>query len=132
VNLRSATAFRSVASFTLALNELDVPVVAAINAHILHFERAWKASRHDGEIPTGFVFEAYTDGDGPYRLCQIRVGPGHGFRAIVMFLDNSPDAYWLYIYKKARNRQPEDMKRARTLAQRLWDELEKRDKHGKR
>ncbi len=119
VILRSATVFRSVASFTSALNEFDMPVVASINAHLLHFERAWKASRHDGEIPTGFYFEAYADVDGPYRLCQIRVGPNHGFRALVMFLNNSPDAYWIYIFKKVKNRQPEDMKRARTLAQRL-------------
>lgn len=132
VSLRSATVFRSVVSFTSALDGFDVSAAAIISAHLMHFEKAWKASRHDGEIPTGFVFEAYIDVDGPYRLCQIRVGPGHGFRAIVMFLDNSPEGYWIYIFKKVRDRQPDDMKRARTLAQRLWDELEKRDKHGKR
>lgn len=130
MNVRSATVFRSVASFITALEGFDNSAVAAINAHLMHFERTWKASRHDGEIPTGFVFEAYTDIDGPYRLCQIRVGPNRGFRALVMFLNNSPEAYWIYVFKKVKNRQPEDIKRARELAQRLWDERKEKKNDG--
>lgn len=132
MSLRSATVFSTIESFTLALNEFDVSVVASINAHIVLFEKAWKGSKHDGEILSGFEFEAYTGVSGPYRLCQIRVGPGRGFRALVMFPNDSSEAYWIYIYKKVRNRQPDDMDRARTLAQRLWDKLQKRGTHGTR
>jgi hypothetical protein len=49
-----------------------------------------------------------------------------------MFLDSSSDAYWIDIFKKVKDRQPEDMKRARLLAQRLWDELKRRNDHGTR
>ncbi len=129
---RSNTVFRKLSGFTTALDAFDTSVAAAITAHILQFERAWKASRHDGELPTGFRFEAYLKVDAPYRLCQIRVGPKHGYRALVMFLDSSSDAYWIDIFKKVKDRQPEDMKRARLLAQRLWDELKRRNDHGTR
>lgn len=124
---RSVTVFRRLASFTTILDKLDSSASAPIVAHIIQFERAWKASRHDGEIPSGFYFEAYLKVDDPYRLCQVRVGPKHGYRALVVFLDRSSDAYWIYIFKKVRDRQPEDMNRARVLAQRLWDELQRRN-----
>jgi hypothetical protein len=123
VGTRSNTVFRKLFGFTTAVDMFDMSVVAAINAHILQFERAWKASRHDGELPTGFRFEAYLKVDEPYRLCQIRVGPKHGYRALVMFLDRSSDAYWIYVFKKVKDRQPEDMNRARLLAQRFWHQL---------
>lgn len=129
---RSTTVFRKLSGFTAALDRFDMSVVAALTAHILQFERAWRASRHDGELPTGFHFEAYLKVDEPYRLCQIRVGPKHGYRALVMFPDKSSDAYWVHIFKKVKDRQPEDMKRARLLSQRLWDEIKGRNDYESR
>lgn len=127
---RSATVFRRLASCTELLNSFDGPVVASIVAHMMQFERAWKASRHDGEIPSGFHFEAYLKISEPYRLCQIRIGPKHGYRALVMLLDESADACWIYLFKKVRDRQPEDMNRARMLAERYWNQLQRRDDDG--
>ena len=127
---RRETVFRRLASFTKSLDEFDTRVTAAITAHIIQFENAWKASRHDGEIPSGFCFEPYLKIDAPYRLCQIRVGPKRGYRALVMFLDRSSEAYWIYACKKVKDRQPDDMNRARILAERLWDELKRRGTNG--
>lgn len=132
MSIRSGTVFYRDAGFTSALDKFDYSVVAAINAHIIHFERAWRASKHDGDIPAGFCLEAYHDIDGPYRLYQIRVGPKHGYRATIMFLDRGSDAYWMYVFKKVKDRQPEDMKRARMCAQQLWNELQRRNDHGTR
>jgi hypothetical protein len=129
VSARSVTVFYSDDSFTDALNQLDVSVVAAVNVHLVRFENAWKASKHDGEIPAGFYLEAYHDVDGPYQLYQIRVGPRHGCRVVVMFLDGGSDAYWVHIFQKVKNRQPEDMKRAHLYAQRLWAKLQRRNDH---
>jgi hypothetical protein len=72
----------------------------------------------------GITLNPNTDVDGPYRLGQIRLGPNHGYRSLAMFLDKSSSAYWIYVYKKVRDRQPEDMERGRRIAQRLWNEIE--------
>ena len=123
---RNTAVFYRIASFDNGLNTFDTRVVATIEAHIVHFERAWKASGHDGEIPSSFFFEAYLHVDEPYRLCQIRVGPKRGYRALIMFLNRSPNAFWIYVFKKVKNRQPEDMERARIIAQKLWNQLQER------
>jgi len=59
------------------------------------------------------------------QLYQIRVGPGNppSYRAWVMFLDESTDAYWVYAFKKGKGRQPEDMDRGRELAKRHWEKI---------
>src|SRR5437763_1564477 len=86
-----------------------------ITPHINHFEIAWRDSRHDGDLPSGFHAEQDKEVVGPFQLYQIRVGPGNlpRYRAWVMFLDGSTDAYWVYAFKKGKGRQPEDMDRAR-------------------
>jgi hypothetical protein len=117
---RSKTAFYPLKSFTEVIDRFDTRVGKAITDHINYFQSAWKASRHDGELPSGYCVEQDKEVDGPYRLYQIRVGPGRGYRAWIMFLNNSPDAYWIYAFKKTKDKQPEDMERARVLAQRYW------------
>ena len=118
---RSIAIFYRIASFENALQEFDTTVDAQIEAHIAYFEQAWRASNHDGDIPSGFCFEAYLQVQQAYRLCQIRVGPGHGYRCVVMVLDRSSAAYWVYAFKKTRNRQPKDMARACEIAEKLWN-----------
>ena len=132
MNIRKDTVFRRLAIFTADLDAFDPSVIVIIENHILQFQRAWRASRHDGELSPGFHFEAYVKIDDPYRLCQIRVGPKQGYRASVMFLDGSSGAYWVYIFKKMKDKQPDDMKRARHLAQRFWNELERKNENGTR
>lgn len=112
-------------SFTEIVERFDKRVNQAINAHAAHFEKAWRASRHDGELPDGFEMEQDTEIVGPFQLYQIRVGPGRGYRADVMFLHESPEAYWVYAFKKGKRRQPEDMERARVLAQRQWEKIKR-------
>ncbi len=120
---RSETVFYQLRSFIKVVDGFDKSVNKMITAHIIHFQVAWKASRHDGELPSSCCVEQNKKVDGPYQLYQIRVGPGRGYRAWVMFLDNSPDAYWIYVFKKTKDRQPEDMERARVLAQRYWEQI---------
>jgi hypothetical protein len=74
-------------------------------------------------VSYGYCVEQDKKVGGPYQLYQIRVGPGRGYRVWVMFLDNSPDAYWIYAFKKEKDRQPEDMERARVLAQKYWEQI---------
>jgi hypothetical protein len=125
---RSETVFSRLSSFTEVVDGFDKSVKNAITAHIIHFEIAWCASKHDGELPSGYHAEQDKEVVGPYQLYQIRVGPGRtrGYRAWVMFLDGSPDAYWVYAFKKGKGRQPEDMERARVLAQRHWEKIRRR------
>ena len=121
---RSDAVFSTLRSFTEVIDGFDKRVSNLINVHIIHFQVAWRASRHDGELPASCCIEQDKKAvDGPYQLYQIRVGPGRGYRAWVMFLDNGPDAYWIYAFKKEKDRQPEDMERARTIAQKYWEQI---------
>ena len=122
---RSKTVFFKLISFTEIVDGYDKQVNRRITAHINHFEIAWCTSRHDGDLPSGFHAEQDKEVVGPFQLYQIRVGPGNppGYRAWVMFLDGSTDAYWVYAFKKGKGRQPEDMDRARVLAQRHWEKI---------
>ncbi len=120
---RSKTVFYTLKSFTEVVDGYDKQVTRRIAAHITHFEIAWRASRHDGDLPSGFHTEQDKEVVGPFQLYQIRVGPGNGYRAWIMFLQESTDAYWVYVFKKVKDRQPEDMNRARVLAQRHWEKI---------
>ena len=126
---RSETVFFKLISFTEIVDGFDKHVNSRIIAHINRFEIAWCASRHDGDLPSGFHVEQDKEVVGPFQLYQIRVGPGNppGYRAWVMFLKESTDAYWVYAFKKGKDRQPEDMNRARVLAQRFWEKIKERD-----
>lgn len=126
MSLRDETRFYATVAFLEILDTYDVYVKATIAAHLKHFEQAWCNSNHDGDLPSSNQFEAYTDVRGPYRLGQIRLGPGHGYRALVMLLNGRAEAYWVYLFKKGKRRQPEDMQRGRIKAQQLWIEIEKR------
>jgi hypothetical protein len=123
MGVRSETVFYQLRSFIKAVGGFDKSVIRMINDHTDKFEIAWCASRHDGELPSGYCVEQDKKVGGPYKLYQIRVGPRCGYRAWVMFLDNSPDAYWIYAFKKEKDRQPEDMERARVFAQRYWEQI---------
>ena len=120
---RSKTIFFKLTSFTEIVERYDKQVNRRITAHINHFEIAWCASKHDGDLPSGFHAEQDKEVVGPFQLYQIRVGPGRGYRAWVMFLNGRSDAYWVYAFKKGKGRQPEDMDRARVLAQRHWEKI---------
>jgi len=122
---RSETIFSKLSIFIEIVDGYDKPVNRRITAHINRFEIAWCASRHDGNLPSGFCAEQDKEVVGPFQLYQIRVGPGNppGYRAWVMFLDEGTDAYWIYAFKKSKGRQPEDMERARVLALRHWEKI---------
>jgi hypothetical protein len=125
VSSRSKTVFFKLICFKDVVDGYNKDVNSRITAHINHFEIAWCDSRHDGDLPSGFHAEQDKEDVGPFQLYQIRVGPGNppGYRAWIMFLDKSTDAYWVYAFKKGKGRQPEDMNRARVLAQRHWEQI---------
>jgi hypothetical protein len=125
VGTRSDTVFSKLSIFIEIVDGYDKHVNRRITAHINRFEIAWCASRHDGDLPSGFRAEQDKEVVGPFQLYQIRVGPGNppDYRAWVMFLDEGIDAYWVYVFKKGKGRQPEDMERARVLALRHWEKI---------
>lgn len=123
---RNGTKFSTRPTFTEVIDTYDISVAAAIVVHLQYFENAWRASRHDGELPNSFHFEAYTDVDGQYRLGQIRVGANHSYRVLAMFLNERSQAYWIYAYKKVKQRQQKDMERSRLIAQQLWNMIKEK------
>ncbi|MGH2496708.1 MAG: hypothetical protein ACRDIV_18560 [Ktedonobacteraceae bacterium] len=117
---RSDTRFYKISGFIKAIQDLGVPS-AMITEHIAKFERAWCESRMDGDVPSRYHFEHYKKVTDPYRLCHVRVGPNNNYRAVVMFPDGRANAYWIYVYKKEGNREPQEMELARKRAKQFWE-----------
>ena len=126
---RSETKFLSYYRFDEALEDLGSPANLRIADHILRFQRAWRQSRTDSELNGSFKFKHYDDVDGPYRLCQIYVGPNSDFRAAVMFPQGKAATYWVYVFKKQRGNDRAQVKRAKLFAKDCWNTI-KGDKNG--
>jgi hypothetical protein len=117
---RSETKFLNYHRFDEALEDIGSPANLRIADHMLRFQRAWQQSRTDNELNGSFKFKQY-DVDGPYRLCQIYVGPNSDYRAAVMFPQGRPAAYWIYVFKKQRGNDRAQVKRAKLFAIDCWN-----------
>jgi len=121
VEFRSRTTFYWFKTFEDAISSFNTIVTAEIVDDINRFEPAWRNSRYDGDLPSGFHFEHYKDVDGPYRLCHIRAGPRRGYRAVVVFPNGELKAWWVYAYKKGAMREHKEMERAYSCARLYWN-----------
>lgn len=120
MTVRSETKFFKYSRFDEALEEIGSPVNLRIVDHLLRFERVWRQSRIDSDLNRGFYFKQYDGVDGPYRLCQIYVGPNGDYRAVVMFPDGRLSAYWVYAFKKQKGNDRQEVKRAKLAAIACW------------
>ncbi len=123
---RSQTKFDRTFIFDEALGAFSKFNAQIILDHIERFQRAWCASNVDGDLNHRFRFEHYKEVRDPYRLCQIRIGPNNNYRAVVMFPDGCFDAHWIYVFKKEGQREPQEMKKAKSIAQEFWKTIKGR------
>lgn len=120
---RGETKFFNHERFNKALEEIGRPANVRIAEHILRFQRAWVQSNTDSDLNASFKFKQYDDVDGPYRLCQIYVGPNSDYRAVVMFPQGRLAAYWVYAFKKQRGNDRQQVSRAKLAAVACWNTI---------
>jgi hypothetical protein len=121
VEFRSRAVFSWFQTFEDVINSFNAIITAEIVDDVSRFEVAWRNSRHDGELPSGFHFEHYKDVDGPYRLCHIRAGPKRGYRSVVLFPNGELNAWWIYFYKKEAMKERKEMEKAYSCARLYWN-----------
>lgn len=115
---RSQTRFRRTSWYDEALNAIQPPKHGVVIAHVQTFERAWKASKTNEDIPPGYQFKRIEVMKGAYTLHQIYITSD--FRAIMMFPRDTSSSYWIYVWKKTSQNDRAAINRAKQIAARLW------------
>lgn len=127
---RSETEFKIYPGFEKAIDELGMTNSLQVTQDIIRFQRAYKQSNTDGDIPHGFEYKMIEKVLGLYSLHQIYVGPNNNFRALVMFpkgrIHGQLLAYWVYAFKKQRDNDRKKIKRAKAIARECWNSIERR------
>lgn len=100
-----------------------------IAADITRFQKAYKQSNINNDLPRSFNFKALENIAGRYTVCEIYVGPKNSFRAILIFphkrIQGRLLAYWVFLFKKQRLNDRPMVRRAKALALDCWNSLEK-------
>jgi hypothetical protein len=99
-----------------------------ITADIMRFQRAYKQSNINSDLPKGFNLTQLENVAGRYNLYEIYVGPSDNFRAIVMFphgrIRGQLLAFWVFAFKKQRNIDRPMIERAKAIASECWKSIE--------
>lgn len=94
---------------------------ARVLSHAQRFERAWRGSIIDHDIPSSFDFTPYPINE-PYRLVEIHLG--YDYRAFVMFPNGRLEAYWIHLFKKTGQKvPPKEINLAKSRAQDCWNRI---------
>lgn len=75
----------------------------------------------DSDLPAGYNFKQYKTPNEPYRLCQIYLG--RDYRAVVMFPHGRSEAYWIHVFKKEGQREPQEIELAKSRAKANWNAI---------
>jgi len=79
----------------------------------------------DLELRNGYQIEVHLTN--PYKLWQIYLR--RTYRAFVFFHKKAPDAYWVALFRKGKQREQQEVEVAKTRARELWNHI-KGDKDG--
>jgi len=128
LGLRSETEFRNYYRFDRAVDKLRSASMEIV-ADVVEFQRAYKQSNVDSQLPKRFHYTHLETIAGCYSLHEIYVGPKGGYRAVVM----SPHirvggkllAIWVFAFKKQRDIDRPMIERAKKIARECWNSLER-------
>ncbi len=127
MGLRSETEFINYYRFDKALDKLRNSSMR-ITADVMRFQRDYKQSNVDSDLPKGFNLTLLENVAGRYNLYEIYVGPNDNFRAIVMFphgqIRGRLLAFWVFAFKKQRNIDRPMIERAKAIASECWNSIE--------
>lgn len=123
---RSQTTFERTKQFDKSVAGLGPQNEARALATAQQFQREWKASKTNNDLPPGFNFKQLEAKPGQYRVCQIYAGSD--YRLAITFLIGQGRAYWLHAWKKTRMNNRTETELAQARAKSLWDELQRERK----
>jgi len=97
----------------------------SIVRYMNRFESDYQNSTMDLELRNGYQIEVHLTN--PYKLWQIYLR--RTYRAFVFFHKKAPDAYWVALFRKGKQREQQEVEVAKTRARELWNHI-KGDKDG--
>lgn len=89
-------------------------------AEVNRFSQRWKESASSGNLLSSFRFKSLGSQRGRYTLYQFDAT--RGFRVAFMRLDGDNDVYLIDCWKKTKQNNAVEVKRAKDRAQRFWQE----------
>lgn len=125
---RSKTTFFVERRFKRIILDFGPDDAAKIMTDSLLFEGFWHKSIVDDDIPPRYKLKVYKSrAHLPYKLYQIYVGPNRknlGYRVAVTFYNEALNACWIYAFKKEKQNESEEVKKAIKRAESYWSEKE--------
>lgn len=129
VRLRSETQFLLEPKLKKVVNDFGPGDAAIILNNLSSFEQAWKKSITDDDLPSRYKFKQYKGIKRPYKLYQIYVGPNRknlSYRAVIMFYCEFTKACWIYIFKKERMSERQEVDLAIMRAESYWSTVQEK------
>ncbi|HLG61657.1 MAG TPA: hypothetical protein VKY19_06975 [Ktedonosporobacter sp.] len=124
VRLRNENPIFSRTQTQKVVNDFGPGDAAIILNNLNSFEQAWKKSITDDDLPSRYKFKQYKGIKRPYKLYQIYVGPNRknlSYRAVIMFYCEFTRACWIYVFKKERMSERQEVELAETRAESYWN-----------
>ncbi len=84
------------------------------------FEVDFQISTMDMELRNGYQIEVHETN--PYKLWQIYLR--RAYRSFVFFRKELPEAYWIALFRKGKQREQREIEIAKERAKMLWKHLQ--------
>ncbi len=119
---RSDTTFSTVPGFERDHDAFSINEQASIDRYMNRFESDYQNSTMDMELRNSYQIEVHVTS--PYKLWQIYLKRTH--RAFVFFRKEYPDAYWIALFRKGKQREQVEVDVAKERARRFWNQVQGR------
>lgn len=122
VQPRSSTQFHWDPHCEKFVASLPPSIQAVIINDLQSFEQLWKMSTIGTPFPKRYDYKSLHNVPGKYRVCQIRIAQ-RNYRAIILFPDKHLDAWWIYVFKKERKNDRQDVNLGIVKAKDFWNRV---------
>jgi len=116
---RSNTTFSTVSGFERDYDALSIDEQASIGQYMNRFENDYQNSTMDMELRNSYQIEVYVTN--PYKLWQIYLR--RTYRAFVFFHKKRPEASWVALFRKGKQREQQEIEVAKARARVLWNQI---------
>jgi len=117
---RSDTTFSTVPGFVRDYDAFSIVEQASIGRYMNRFEVDFQISTMDMELRNGYQIEVHETN--PYKLWQIYLR--RAYRSFVFFRKELPEAYWIALFRKGKQREQREIEIAKERAKMLWKHLQ--------
>jgi len=120
---RKDTTFRTtVPGFERDHEAFDINERAIIDRYMNRFESDYQNSIIDMDLRSSYNKEVHVTH--PYKLWQIYLT--RNYRAFVLFRKDRPEAYWIALFRKGKQREQKEIEVAKARASEFWNSMKGR------